>query len=366
MKIAIDASRAFLKEKTGIEEYAFQVIKNLREVLKDHQVVLYLRKDGEEQLKKTLNIPEKWEIKEIPFRYFWTQIGMAWEFLINPPDVLFTPAHTIPWIHPKNSIVTVHGLEYEHCPESYSLYSRLFHRFFIKKSCLWAKKVIAVSENTKKDLVKMYKIPNKKIEVVYNGFTDISKNEKAGEKRGKSYLLYLGRIEKRKNIDGIIKAFEILKIGYNYQGQLILAGKPGFGFDEIKIRIQELKFSRDIILKGYINNKERLTLMKHADLFMFPSFCEGFGLPILEAQSSGIPVITSEQGPMDEIAGDDKILVNPHNIQSMVDVADKILKNQELRKEIIQKGKKNVQRFSWEKCGRETGEILLSFQKNEL
>lgn len=363
MKIAIDASRAFLKERTGIEEYAFQIIKNLRKDLKDHQVILYLRIGGKERLEKSLKIPEKWEIKEISFKYFWTQIGMAWEFLTNSPDVLFVPAHTIPWIHPKNSVVTVHGLEYEHCPKSYSLYSRWFHRFFINKSCKWAKKVIAISENTKNDLVKMYKVPNKKIKIVYNGFTNISKNTE-GKKRSKNYLLYLGRIEQRKNIEGIVKAFEILKIGYGYQGQLVLAGKPGVGFEEIKVKTNEIKFSKDVVLKGYISDKERLTLMKNTDLFLFPSFCEGFGLPILEAQSVGAPVITSKKGPMDEVAGDARVLVDPHNIQEMVDVADRILKDKELRNDIIRKGKENVKKFSWEKCGKETARVLLGSENN--
>lgn len=364
MKIAIDASRAFLDNKTGIEEYAYQIIKNLRRDLKDCEVVLYLRRGGKAKLEKSFEIPEKWEAKEIPFKYFWTQIGMAWEFLVNQPDVLFIPAHTIPWIHPKNSVVTVHGLEYEHCPESYSLYSRWFHRFFINKSCKWAKKVIAISKNTKKDLVEMYKVPNKKIDIVYNGFTDISKNIEASKKRTRNYLLYLGRIEQRKNLEGIVKAFEILKIGYGYQGQLVLAGKPGVGFEKIKETIESIKFSKDVILKGYISDKERLTLMKNTDLFMFPSFCEGFGLPILEAQSTKTPLITSKQGPMDEVAGNEDVLVNPNNVQNIVDVSDKILKNQDLKKEIIKKGMENVERFSWEKCGEETAEILLNFQKN--
>ncbi len=361
MKIAIDASRAFLDNKTGIEEYAYQVIKNLRRDLKDCEVVLYLRKDGKAKLEKSFEIPEKWEAKEISFKYFWTQIGMAWEFLVNSPDVLFVPAHTIPWIHPKNSVVTVHGLEYEHCPESYSLYSRWFHRFFINKSCKWAKKVIAISKNTKKDLVRMYKVPSRRIETVYNGFTDISKNQEVGKKRSKNYLLYLGRIEQRKNVEGIVKTFEILKIGYGYQGQLILAGKSGVGFKKIKETIKKIRFSKDVILKGYISDEERLTLIKNADLFMFPSFCEGFGLPILEAQSIKTPLITSKQGPMDEVAGDENVLVNPNNIQNMVDVADKILKDKELKNKIIRKGLKNVQKFSWEKCGKETSKILLKF-----
>ncbi len=360
MKIAIDASRAFLDKKTGIEEYAYQIVKSLRKDLKDHEVILYLRPGGLEKLKKSFNIPEKWQTKEIPFKYFWTQIGMAWEFLTNSPDVLFIPAHTVPWIHPKNSVVTVHGLEYEHCPESYSLYSRWFHRFFIKKSCLWAKRIISISQNTRKDLVTMYKASDKKIEVVYNGFTDIFKETREGQKPEYNFLLFVGRVEKRKNIEGIIKAFEILKSQYQYSGKLVLAGKPGYDFSKIEKLINASKFSKDIIVKGYVSDSARLALMKNTDLFMFPSLSEGFGLPILEAQSVGSPVVTSDIGPMDEVANSREMLADPNSPEAIAKVSAKILQNKEFRKKMIIKGNENIKRFSWEKCGRETAKILLN------
>ncbi len=362
MKIAIDVSRAFLDKKTGIEEYTYQIVKSLREDLKNHEVILYLRPGGKKKLEKAFGIPEKWETREIPFKYFWTQIGMAWEFLTNLPDVLFIPAHTVPWIHPKNSIVTIHGLEYEHCPESYSLYSRLFHRFFIKKSCFWAKRIIAISENTKDDLSQMYKVPRRRIEVVYNGFTDIFKGEQEGRKPNYSYLLFVGRVEKRKNIEGIIKAYEILKKDYDYAGKLVLAGKPGYDFSKIDRLIKKSDFCEDITVKGYVNDADRLTLMKNTDLFMFPSLCEGFGLPILEAQSVGAPVVTSDMGPMDEVVNSRKMLANPHKPTEIAKISARILQDKEFRKKIISKGNENIKRFSWEKCGKEIARVLLSFK----
>lgn len=362
MKIAIDASRAFLNKKTGIEEYTYQIVKNLRQELKNCEVVLYVRIGGKEKLEKSFDLPANWSVKEIYFKYFWTQIGMAWEFLTNPPDVLFIPAHTIPWIHPRNSVVTVHGLEYEHCPESYSLYSRLFHRFFIKKSCLWAKKIIAISQNTKNDLASVYQVPVKKMEVVYNGFTNIFENQKEGIKPKYSYLLFIGRIEQRKNIEGIVKAFEILKKDFSYQGKLILAGKAGYGFAKISRLIKKSEFSQDIIIKGYVSDEERVALMKNTDLFMFPSLCEGFGLPILEAQSAKAPVITSKIGPMNEVANSKEILVDPKNPLDIAKVSAKILQNKEFKNRMIAKGGENIKRFSWEKCGRETAGILLNLK----
>nr|MDA3814799.1 glycosyltransferase [Patescibacteria group bacterium] len=175
-KIGIDGSRANLIGKTGIEEYAYQIISHLSKHLKGEQVILYVKKGQREKVlsDEKISFPNNWEIKEISFKYLWTQLGLALEMFLNPVDVLFVPAHTVPFIHPKNTIVTIHGLEYEHCPESYSYWGGKFHKFFIRKSCKWASKIVAVSENTKKDLIKLYKIKKEKITVVYNGFEDKS------------------------------------------------------------------------------------------------------------------------------------------------------------------------------------------------
>ena len=109
MKIGIDASRAFFKQRTGIEEYSYQIIKNLRDKLDDHRVILYVRKNKNIDF----DLPENWKIKAIKFPYLWTQIGLSLEVLFHPVDVLFIPAHVVPIVHPKNTFVTIHGLEYE-------------------------------------------------------------------------------------------------------------------------------------------------------------------------------------------------------------------------------------------------------------
>jgi glycosyltransferase involved in cell wall biosynthesis len=273
-------------------------------------------------------------------------------------------------VHPKKTVVTVHGLEYEHCPESYSLYSRLFHRFFIKKSCIWAKKIIAVSQNTKKDLIQCYKVPKNKISVVYNGFDsfkkDLGKKVKSNPERKKfgHYFLYIGRLEKRKNIEGIIEAFEIAKEKLNYSGKLILAGKPGYGYGKIKKRILKSSCKQDIEELGYIERERKYFLLEGADVFLFPSLCEGFGLPILEAQSFSVPVITSDFGPMDEVAGNKELLADPFDAKKIAEIAVKLVNNKKFRQKAIRKGRENIDSFSWEKCGKETAGILIKEAQN--
>ena len=384
MKIGIDASRAFLKDRTGIEEYSYQVIKNLAKIegeqarlastsghlRESRRVVLYLRKNQEIDF----TLPNNWKVKIIKWPRFWTQFGLSLEIFLHPVDALFIPAHTVPCIHPKNTIVTIHGLEYEFCPEAYSFWERLYMRSTIKKSCKWASSIIAVSNNTKQDLVKMYGVDAKKMHVIYEGcnnndkfpisnFQSISndKNPNVYTKYNilnTKYLLFIGRLEERKNVVGIIKSFEILKERYKIPHKLVLAGKPGFGYEKIKNEIANVNCVKDIIETGFVSAEEKNYLLNNADVFVFPTLYEGFGLPILEAQNAGVPVVASIEASIPEVSGDSALLVDPNNAEDIADAVYKIISDENLKKDLVQKGLENIKRFSWEKCAKEIAEIL--------
>lgn len=365
MVIGIDASRAFLGQRTGTEEYSYQVIKHLREPLKDHQVVLYLRKNQNSKI--DFELPEKWQIKVIKFSRFWTQLGLAFEMLRNPVDVLFIPSHIVPWIHPKRTITAIHGLEYEFMPEAYSFWKRFYMRFSIKRSCRWAQKVIAVSKNTREDLKKLYGVPEEKIKVIYEGYDKNNQiynfQEKSKIQNPKPYLLFIGRLEKRKNIEGIIAAFEILKEKYKISHKLVLAGKPGYGWEEIAEKLESSSYKKDIVLTGFADEEKKWKLFQEADIFLFPTFYEGFGLPILEAQASGVPVISSNVSSLPEVAGDGALFASPKETSFLAEVANKLINDRELRDAIIRKGYKNLERFGWERCSKEIAGLLVGVNK---
>jgi glycosyltransferase involved in cell wall biosynthesis len=410
MKIGIDASRAFIKDRTGIEEYSYQVIKHLTDRLGEHEarlastsghlresrrVVLYLRKNQ----KINFALPGNWKIKVINFPYLWTQIGLSLEMLFHPVDTLFVSAHAVPVIHPKNTVAVIHGLEYEFCPQAYSFWERLYMRWSIKFSCQWAKKIIAVSENTKKDLLNLYKVPEEKIEVIYEGVSichpelvsgsqEMLKHDSHAASRGvqhdnSKYLLFIGRLEERKNIVNIINAFEILKEQYKLPHKLVLAGKPGFGWEKIKDKITNANCTEDIVELGFVSEEEKWNLLKDADVFVFPTLYEGFGLPILEAQSAGTPVVAANNSSIPEVINchsersvseaeesglksfnytrDDKcsaLLVNPNNAEEIADAVYKIISDEKLKNDIINKAHENIKRFSWERCANQVAEIL--------
>ena len=402
MKIGIDASRAFLKNRTGIEEYSYQTIMHLRDFLDDDQarlastsghlresrrVVLYIRKSHKSQV-ASHKWPENWKIKVVNFPRLWTQVGLSLEMLLHPVDVLFVPAHTVPIIHPEKTIVVVHGLEYEFCPDAYSWIDRFYMRLTIRKSCQWASGIVAVSENTKKDLVRLYKVPENKIKVIYEGYggchserseSDVRKMNEVEESGGgiiaseikdgiltsrlgapqdDKFLLFVGRIEQRKNIENIIKAFEILKEKYNISQKLVLAGRPGHGYEKIKSQILNLKSKKDIVELGYVSEDEKWELLKKADVFVFPTLYEGFGIPILEAQSVGTPVVASNNSSISEVALDSALLVDPKNSEEIAESVNLLISDKSAKNAIIAKGLENVKRFSWEKCAREVASVF--------
>ena len=363
MIIGIDGSRAFLKQKTGIEEYSYQVIKNLRNKLRDCEVVLYLRKSQKvdfDLFADEAGLPKNWRIKILKWPKFWTQFGLSLEMFFHPVDVLFISAHIVPIIHPPKTFVVVHGLEYEIVPTAYSVWERFYMRHSIKLSCRWAKKIIAVSKNTKKDLIELYKIPENKVEVIYEG-ANINKRELKIEKKYeeyKPYLLFVGRLEKRKNIEGIISSFEILKEKYSIPHKLILTGSPGYDYEAIKLKIKKNKYEKEIIEFGFVDEKEKFNLIKNSEVFVFPTLYEGFGLPILEAQVLGVPVVASNISSIPEIGGDSLVYATPSEPISIADSIYKVINDENFKNVIIKRGYENVKRFNWAKCANSIADLL--------
>jgi len=390
MIIGINAAAAIKQLRTGVEEYTYQLIKHLTMLpeAKEHRFFLYvpavvlakadvLTSDASSQI--YLNgqnkyfdfpLPENFAIKELKWELpMWTQIRLASEMILNKPDVLFIPVHILPIIHPKNSVVTIHGLEYEYFPQYYPLGHRRYLRWSTRYALKHARKIIAVSENTRQDLIKIYGGDANRIEVVHHGFSrfDVIPAKagirdsgfwlQAGMTIKKPYLLYLGRIEQKKNIDGILEAYKILKEKYQIPHKLILAGAPGFGYDILKLKIKNLKLEIEEL--GYVSEDEKQRLLANADTFLFPSFYEGFGLPVLEAQAAGVPVATSFSSSLPEIAGQGALFVNPKNPAQIAEAAKAIIDDKTLRDKLIQTGRENIKRFSWEKCARKTLGVLL-------
>ncbi|MBL7155154.1 MAG: glycosyltransferase family 4 protein [Candidatus Portnoybacteria bacterium] len=379
MLIGINAVAAFKKPRTGVEEYTYQLIKHLTmlEESKRHRFILYSQgTDVQGTVPKGQSFSEGLSLRDSPLRWplpMWTQIRLAAEMVINKPDVLFIPVHVLPLVHPQNSVVTIHGLEYEYYPEMYPWRHLRYLRWSTKYALKNARKIIAVSENTKRDLVELYGGNPEKIEVIHHGYNvgeqglSLKDSPASGQSLKPPYILFIGRLETKKNIDGLIKAFNLLKEKYQVPHKLVLVGPKGEQGQSLKysplskdcIRGTVPVPENDQIIKtGYVSEQEKWSLLKNADLFVLPSFYEGFGMPILEAQAAGCPVITSNISSMPEVAGQGAILVEPKNIEQIAQTMYKVIKDSQFKNDLITKGYQNIKRFSWQKCASKTLQVL--------
>lgn len=365
MVIGIDASRATKKIKTGVEWYSYYLIQELKKLdevkSKNFEFILY----SPDKLKDDLNIlPNNWRVKVLkwPFKYLWTQIRLSWEMIFFPPDILFVPSHALPIFCRAKTVITLHDLGFERFPEAYSFWQRIYLRFVYKWATRHALKIIAISKFTKEELINLYKADPQKIEVIYLGYDNSifypidnrKRIDQILEQYGikKPYILYVGRLEKKKNVTNLIKALqEISSI------HLVLVGQPGYGYNKIKNLKLKIK---NLIEIGYVSHQDLPYLYSGAECFVYPSLYEGFGLPILEAMACGCPVVASNTSSIQEIGGEAVSYFRPESLDEITKAILKIIKDKEFREMMIQKGFERVKNFSWEKCAKETLKILIA------
>lgn len=363
--IGIDASRYPLgKNITGVELYTKKIIDGLLSENLNCKIRLYTRQE--------INFKNK-NVEQVVIKRkrLWTRIGLSNELLRNPVDTLFIPSHTIPNNAPKKTFVIIHGLEASHFPSAYSHFQRFYQRWSTQKAVKHAYKLIAVSQAVKEDLIKFYKCPKEKIEVVYNGFDGKEFTKKISSKKinlvleeyginpKNPYILNIGRVEERKNQYRLILAFKKF-LQKNPDYTLILAGPLGYKGSTIKRITKRLGLKDKVKFLGFVPHQDIKYLLQGCSIFAFPSLAEGFGFPVLEAFASGCPVITSDYSALKETAENSAILINPFSPEEIHQALETLANDDKLRKKLITAGKKQIEKFSWEKCIKETKKIILS------
>lgn len=360
MVIGFDGSRAFVPLRTGTENYSYQLLLNLSKIDKINNYIVYTRSS-----KLPLDWPKNFQFKHINWPRLWTQGGLALQTFLDNLDVLFVPAHTLPLIRKfgLKTIVTVHDLGSEFLPLTHQVKQRLYLSLMQNYQLKTVTKIIAVSGSTKKDLIRKIGIQPDKITVVYEGYDkNLFKSSKGdvlinslrqyGLESGQ-YFLFVGTVQPRKNLERLIKAFKQFIANEDNSIQLAIAGSTGWMSEEIYSLPKHLGIEGRVKFLGYVPSYDLPVLYSSAIALTFPSLFEGFGLPLLEAQASGCPVITSNTSSMPEIAGEGAILVNPYNTpditRAMIEVRIK-----KTRVKLIEAGIKNIKRFSWEKCAAQT------------
>lgn len=359
MLIGIDASRASGKEKTGTENYSSNLILNLAKIDKKNNYILYVKPNYDLLFDR---LPKNFRLKVITTKRFWTQIGLSREMISKKPDVLFVPAHLLPPITPAKMVVTIHDLAWKYFPDAYSKSEIRLQKLAISRAIKKRAKIIVYSQSTFRDLIKFFPVDREKISFVPMGFSyknfQVEKPESSQSKTSGSYILSVGRLEIKKNIINLIKAYNLLRQERKIKEKLVLVGKPGLGYDQIKEEINSSKYKHDIIETGFVASTELKNLYANASAFVFPSLYEGFGFPVLEAFAAGVPVVTSKTSSMPEVAGRAALLIDPENPFEIAAAISQILNKPLLRDKLTAAGKIQVKKYNWETCAKETLKIL--------
>lgn len=384
MKICIDIRCLSEGRRTGVEEYTINLLANLFEVDKKNEYILFFNswkksKADFSWIKKYANVKLKQfhfpnKILNFLFWYFnWPKIDK----LVGGADVVFFPNIIFGGISQTvKFILTIHDLSFEQHSEYFSRKRRWWHIFInSKKLCQRADAIIAVSESTKDDLVDLYKIDSAKIETIYSAVSDkfkiIDRNDPKlvaiKEKYSLPYkfILYLGTIEPRKNIIGLVKAFNLLQEWAESKGKeeiqkykLIIAGEKGWMDKKIFSEIFSSPFREKIRILDFIPDEDKEFVYNLAYLFVYPSFFEGFGFPPLEAMKCGIPVISSNNSSLSEVAGGAAILIDPDKPDEIFLAMKEVLSNPELRENLTQKGLEKSREFDWRRTAQKTLQIF--------
>lgn len=287
---------------------------------------------------------------------------IAWEQFVQPVvslrervDLLHAMAFVSPLAAPLPQIVTVYDLSFRRLPRRFHPNRRAYLSMFTRLSCRRARRVIAISEHTRRDVATEFGIHPDRIDVVYPGCDPVFRRAPADEvsafreRRGlpDKFILYLGTIEPRKNLSTLITAFAKLRA----RGiKLICAGGRGWMFEDVFQTVEELHLSRDVIFPGFVPREELPLWYSAARVFVYPSSYEGFGIPVLEAMACGVPTITTNASSLPEVAGETARMVDPGDSDALAHALHELLHDDALRAQLSAAGPARARLFTWEEA----------------
>ena len=362
MRIGVDASRATAEQRTGTENYSLHLIRELLSLGTHHQVRLYFNQAPSSGL-----LGSGAEVRTMPFPRLWTHVRLSWEMLLRPPDVLFVPSHVLPIVHPRRSVVTVHDLGFLSHPEAHTAFQNAYLRWSTRYNGRSAARVVADSQATRLDLIRHYRIDAGKIRVIYPGRDEslarvddpvLLAGLRARMGLPEQYLLYVGTLHPRKNLVRLVEAFSAALPALPQGTGLVLAGKAGWLYDALLARVGELGLEERVLLPGYVADADLPALLSGATAFLFPSLYEGFGLPVIEAMACGVPVVCSNVSSLPEVAGDAALLVDPLDTGAWSSAMERVSNDERLRRDLVERGRRQITRFSWGRCAGEVLELL--------
>ncbi|HLC89387.1 MAG TPA: glycosyltransferase family 1 protein [Patescibacteria group bacterium] len=366
MRIGIDARMYGAKSTTGIGVYIKNLTDELFKIDQNNQYFLFMLDPAYSKFQ-----PPSENIKKIKVNcpwYSWAeQIKMPlilWKYRL---DLVHFPHFNVPIFYPKKFIVTIHDITPNFFPGpkvKKSLMRKFGYQVVMAAALKKSKKIIVISSHTKENLINHFKVKKEKIEVIYLGGSQGLNHQKIDQgatnemkkkyKITKPFLFYLGVWRDHKNLPGLIKAFEILKTKFKLDFQLVLGGQPDSNYPEILEAINNSKFKNDIIAPGFIEQNDLPVFYQAAEIFVLPSFGEGFGLVALESLALGTPMAASKTTSLPEILGEAALYFNPADSEDMAQIIHQISTNQNLRQILTKNGYEIIKKYSWQTCAQKT------------
>ncbi len=370
MRICLNASPA-VHHIAGLGRYTQELMAALLEVDSENEYVAFYNRPAEAQVdppldrlpRLTTNLATKpWRMSALVAHF----ARISQNRLFPGVDLFHATDHLLPRVTRLKSVFTLHDLVFRFYPHTHKPLNRWFLTLMMPRFLNAADAVIAVSESTKRDAIQLYGIDEAKITVIYEGVTDhfrrASPQAMAAVRRKyglpDEFILSVATIEPRKNLTSLLEAYHALRDEVSLG--LVIVGKKGWLYSDFFNRLGELGLEHDVLFPGFVPDEDLPALYSAADLFVFPSLYEGFGLPVVEALACGTPVVTSNAASLPEVAADAAILVDPTSVDDIVRAVREVLNSKELREELRVKGPRQAARFSWQRAARETLAVYTS------
>ncbi len=364
MKIGIDA-RFYGTKQRGIGRYVKKLVDGLVEFDRQNHYVIFFTQDNIKDFKTTNP-----RVTKVLFNTPWYSLAeqLTGHRVIKREklDLMHWPHLNVPYFATAPYVLTIHDLIINRWPDSRAstlpkwLYwlKIMAYRQVVKRAVRRAQKIIVPSNYVKQDLLKTYSLSEDKVQVIYEGYFLADGQQTMAIthfKITKPFLLYVGSAYPHKNLERLLKVFK--KLNQEKKYQLVLAGRTDFFFERIK---RMAAGDADIIFTGFVSDSELAALYQEAQLYIFPSFYEGFGLPPIEAQAHGLAVVASNTSCLPEVLADGAVYFDPHSEAEMLSAIKSVMENPKLKKDLSLKGSLNVKRFNWAKTVKETHSLYLS------
>jgi glycosyltransferase involved in cell wall biosynthesis len=382
LKITVDAT-PILSKPSGVGIYVFNLINSLYQLQQQHDFRLSIayQPSWKNWLSNNFALPEN--ISSYPdLHIFPIPVQISSRLSLIPgsplfnfgkhlgfPDVMHGTNYSVFPCKNSTKLMSLYDLTFLKYPQYVNAAVRKYTKR-VQQSLKWTDAILTISESSKKDIVEYLQIPPERIYVTplasryhVNYLTDelIDKVKKdTNYDFSQPYLLFVSTIEPRKNIDTIISAFNLLKSHYKIPHNLVLIGQKGWNYEPIFQKIERSRWKKNIYHLDYLSDELVALFYARADVFVYPSHYEGFGLPVLEAMTLGAPVVTSNTSALPEVVGDAALLVNPNNVEELADAILRIVDTPQLRDELVKKGKDRANLFFWERTARETLQVYKS------